>query len=76
MTKCVSSDRAIVQAVSRLVPTAAARVRAEVRSCGICVTLLTRVQVMLVCNLDRDTNSSDVFVGLSSVLAGENWDAT
>jgi hypothetical protein len=29
-------DRAIAQAVSRLLPTAAARVRAQVRSCGIC----------------------------------------
>jgi hypothetical protein len=28
--------RAIVQAVSRLLPTAAARVRSQVRSCGIC----------------------------------------
>jgi hypothetical protein len=30
------ADRAIAQAVSRRVPTAAARVRAKVRSCGIC----------------------------------------
>jgi hypothetical protein len=31
-----SSGRAIAQAVSRWLPTAAARVRAQVRSCGIC----------------------------------------
>jgi hypothetical protein len=31
-----SVGRAIAQAVSRLLPTAAALVRAQVRSCGIC----------------------------------------
>jgi hypothetical protein len=41
-TACTPSDlgllqgRTIAQAVSRLLPTAAARVRARVRSCGIC----------------------------------------
>jgi hypothetical protein len=30
------SDRAVAQAVSRRLPTAAARLRAQVRSCGIC----------------------------------------
>jgi hypothetical protein len=32
----VLQGRAIAQAVSRRLPTAAARVRAQVRSCGIC----------------------------------------
>jgi hypothetical protein len=32
----VSKGRAIAQAVSRWLPTAAARVRSQVRSCGIC----------------------------------------
>jgi hypothetical protein len=33
---CGALGRAIAQAVSRWLPTAAARVRAQVRSCGIC----------------------------------------
>jgi hypothetical protein len=36
MSKLIPGGRAIAQAVSRQVPTAAARVRAHVRSCGIC----------------------------------------
>jgi hypothetical protein len=35
-TYVVSHDRVMAQAVSRRLPTAAARVRAKVRSCGIC----------------------------------------
>jgi hypothetical protein len=36
LINCYSYGRAIAQAVSRRFPTAAARVRAQVRSCGIC----------------------------------------
>jgi hypothetical protein len=35
-TRCPLNDRAIAQAVSRRLPTAAVRVRAQVRSYGIC----------------------------------------
>jgi hypothetical protein len=35
-TLLTQSGRAVAQAVSRRLPTAAARVRAQVRSCGIC----------------------------------------
>jgi hypothetical protein len=35
-TTSLSDGRAIAQAVNRRLPTAAARVRAQVRSCGIC----------------------------------------